>query len=276
MAVPYTFANQIGNIALSELDANFSNVSAFSTTAGTVTNSAQLAINSVGKMLSLSVAGNVSTDTFFIGNGSQLTGVASGININNGLSSITIPISNGNIVTAINGANIVLTSATGQTVTGIISASGNITGANLLTGGRLSVTGNITGSDIITGVITSNIGAVNINLSTADKIFLNTANVYARIGESLLNPGEYGLFTTGFLGATTYIRSAGIISAVGNITGGNISVTGSISGGTGPFRLPNLTTTQRDNLTSANGDLIYNTTNNKIQGFENGAWANLV
>jgi hypothetical protein len=40
--------------------------------------------------------------------------------------------------------------------------------------------------------------------------------------------------------------------------------------------LPLLTTSQRDNLTPSNGMLIYNTTLNKFQGYENGAWANLI
>lgn len=36
------------------------------------------------------------------------------------------------------------------------------------------------------------------------------------------------------------------------------------------------TTTERDALTAANGMVIYNTTDNKFQGYENGAWANLI
>lgn len=40
--------------------------------------------------------------------------------------------------------------------------------------------------------------------------------------------------------------------------------------------LGSMTTTQRDALTAANGMIIYNTTDNKFQGYENGAWANLI
>lgn len=40
--------------------------------------------------------------------------------------------------------------------------------------------------------------------------------------------------------------------------------------------LGNMTTTQRDALTAANGMIIYNTTDNKFQGYENGSWANLI
>jgi hypothetical protein len=44
----------------------------------------------------------------------------------------------------------------------------------------------------------------------------------------------------------------------------------------GTFRFPSFTTTERNSLTPTNGDVIYNTTDNKFQGYENGAWANLI
>ena len=37
-----------------------------------------------------------------------------------------------------------------------------------------------------------------------------------------------------------------------------------------------LTTTERDALTAANGMVIYNTTDNKFQGYENSSWVNLI
>jgi len=43
-----------------------------------------------------------------------------------------------------------------------------------------------------------------------------------------------------------------------------------------PFRLASFTTVERDALSAENGDMIYNTTDNKFQGYENGAWANLI
>lgn len=45
---------------------------------------------------------------------------------------------------------------------------------------------------------------------------------------------------------------------------------------TGIF-VPQITTTLRDSLQNVqNGQLIYNTTDNKFQGYENGTWVNLV
>jgi hypothetical protein len=45
---------------------------------------------------------------------------------------------------------------------------------------------------------------------------------------------------------------------------------------TGFVQFGSLTTTQRDALTAANGMVIYNTSDNKFQGYENGSWANLI
>lgn len=62
MPVPYTFANQSGQIPLEELDANFAAVPDVANTAITVTANAQSNITSVGTLTSLSVAGNTVTN----------------------------------------------------------------------------------------------------------------------------------------------------------------------------------------------------------------------
>jgi hypothetical protein len=43
-----------------------------------------------------------------------------------------------------------------------------------------------------------------------------------------------------------------------------------------PIKMASFTTTERNALTPSNGDIIYNTTDNKFQGYENGAWVNLI
>jgi hypothetical protein len=45
---------------------------------------------------------------------------------------------------------------------------------------------------------------------------------------------------------------------------------------TGALTTNRLTTAQRNALTPVNGMIIYNTTDNKFQGYENGGWANLI
>ena len=44
---------------------------------------------------------------------------------------------------------------------------------------------------------------------------------------------------------------------------------------TGPFQMLTVTTVQRDALTHANGDIVYNTTDNAFQGRANGSWTSL-
>ena len=58
---------------------------------------------------------------------------------------------------------------------------------------------------------------------------------------------------------------------------GDVDVTGTLGvSGTGALLLSRMTTAQRDALTAVNGMLIYNTTLSKLQGYEGGAWANLI
>lgn len=46
-----------------------------------------------------------------------------------------------------------------------------------------------------------------------------------------------------------------------------------IGGTTGALLVPRLTTTERNALTAVNGMIVYNTTDNQMQGYINGAWA---
>lgn len=80
----------------------------------------------------------------------------------------------------------------------------------------------------------------------------------------------------------------GIVSQGDTFTGdlnGSVNLddsTNIIAGDTGAITAPSyiqfgsFTTTERDALTAANGMVIYNTTDNKFQGYENGSWANLI
>jgi len=139
--------------------------------AGTVYTNAQPNITSLGTLTSLSVSGNANignigtagivsatgniTAPFFIGNGSQLTGitVAAGSSIVNGNSNVTVAANSNVTISAIGTSNVVIISNTGANISGTLSVSGNISGGNLI----LPNAGNITtGANTNTGTITGN------------------------------------------------------------------------------------------------------------------------
>ena len=138
-----------------------------------------------------------------------------------------------------------------------VSATGNITGGNILTAGLVSATGNITGAYIIgngsqlTGVTaytnanvaaylptyTGNITAGNIAVTGS-----STAGSYSTAGNvtggNVLNNGL--ISSTGNSTAANYL-TGGLISATGTIIGGNLLTSGNISA-TGSVNGSNLIT----------------------------------
>jgi hypothetical protein len=80
----------------------------------------------------LSAVGNV-TGNYILGNGALLTGVITSVaNINLDTSNVTVVSSNGNITMGVGGtSNVVVVATTGAYATGLLSATGNITGNNV-------------------------------------------------------------------------------------------------------------------------------------------------
>ena len=144
----------------------------------------------------------------------------------------------GNITLAVAGSVIETVASTGVFVTGVVSASGNITGGNLLTAGLLSVGGNITAAAFIGNVIPPAGGAVSTTGNITGGNILTSGIMLATGNATGGNIRTAGLITaTGNVDAGN-IRTAGVITAAGNITGGNVlfgtgivSGTGNITGG---------------------------------------------
>jgi hypothetical protein len=325
----------VAGTANSVAGANVTGTVPAATIAATVTTAAQPNITSVGTLSSLSVTGNVNTNGFFIGNGSQLTGVNTVTNsIINGPTNITIPTSGGNANISVGGfSNVVVVAPNFTTLTGVLSVSGNVQTATgyvvandvVSTGSFSTVRANVSGSANVTGTVTAGNLSTGGNATVGGQLSVTgavnagtlslTGNVTSSINGSGFITSALGLFgpsisvsgnviggnvtTAGQISATGNISAGNLIAVSGVTASGNVVAANFIGGGAGtpqlisstslilgavtvvqvtgsPFRLASLTTTQRNALTAVNGDLIYNSTLNKFQGYENGAWANII
>jgi hypothetical protein len=199
-----------GNITVSI--AGVSNTVVFTSTGVNIAGYANLG---TGNLLT---TGNVSAG-FFIGNGSQLTGVDSAGKVANGNSNVNIPTANGNITMGVAGnANIITVTGTGV----------NISGYANLGSGNLITTGNVSGNFILgngyylTGVDQLNVG----NADGANFIANGTSNVNTPIANGNITVGIGGVSNT-VVFTTTGVNIAGYVNATGNLTAGNITTSGS-------------------------------------------------
>lgn len=187
--VPYTFAGDIGNIPLSQLDTNFANVKL---SVDYVIQNTQANITSVGTLTSLSVSGNV-----LVGGIASVAGnvVLGNISVGN--------ISSGNLNSS-----------------GAISAAGNITGANIRTAGSISAIGNAVVGNLFAGnniSVGGNVTTLTVfaNTITAPSYnaALSTFSGNMVVGGNLLVSGSS---TT--IDSTTFITAAKIIRVANNAT----------------------------------------------------------
>jgi hypothetical protein len=125
-----------------------------------------------------------------------------------------------------------------------VSASGNITGGNVLTGGIISATGNITGNYLLgNGSQLTGIDATSIQNGTSNvKVVSSGGNVSVGVGGT----------SNVVVWATTGEYVTGLISASGNITGGNITTTGASGNITGANVIAATTLSATANITGGN------------------------
>lgn len=166
----------------------------------------------------LSVNGNVSA-TYFIGNGSQLTGITASFPIANGNSNVNVPSANGNINFSVAGnANILVVTGTGIT-TGT-GTGGNISGANVITAnlftGTLTTAAqpNLTSVGALTGLTVNGNATVNLaagNTVTVAATAPPTTDLFTitNAGQNVATAGVSGLQVT-YVGGTGAIEASAI------------------------------------------------------------------
>jgi hypothetical protein len=107
--------------------------------------------------------GNISAN-FFIGNGSQLTGIDA-TTIQNGTANVRT-FNNANVTVSASGnANVLVITGTGANIAGTLDVTGNANVGNLGTGGLIVATGNVSGGNLTTAgavVATGNVSGGNL------------------------------------------------------------------------------------------------------------------
>ena len=130
----------------------------------------------------INTTGNIS-GAYFIGNGSQLTGISSGASISNGTSNVNIATANGNVTTTSNGNTTLTITDLGANITGYANITGNVNASNINVG-NANITGTVTlgagsGGDL-TGANLLSANSINIsanaNFSTASNVSLGSVN----------------------------------------------------------------------------------------------------
>jgi hypothetical protein len=173
--------------------------------ATTLSSTANVVAGNVTTAGLVSATGNI-TGNYILGNGSALTGISvSSSKIFNGNSEANIGTAAGNANISISGvSNVAVFTTAGLNITGVTSASGNITGGNVLTGGIVSATGNVSaGGNIVTG------GGTGGNISGANVITATTLSATANVVAGNLT------VTTGTITVGNVVNANG--NGVGNI-----------------------------------------------------------
>ncbi len=246
--------------------------------AGVLTTASQPNITGVGTLTSLSVTGNVAggnlttvgevvatgnvTGNFFIGNGSQLTGIDATA-IQNGNSNVRV-LANANVTISSTGnANIVVVTGTGVNVAGTLNTTGNATVGNLIAGAGTG--GNITGANLVsanffTGTLTTaaqpNITSTGTLTSLSVTGNISAGNVSATTFTGALSGAATtaGTVTTNAQPNITSTGTLTSLSVTGNISAGNVSATtftGTLSGAaTSATTAGTVTTAAQGNITS--------------------------
>ena len=210
----------------------------------------------------VTATGNVS-GSYFIGNGSQLSGVtATAVEAVNLLGTTLSPNVLNSSLTQVGSLNSLTvsgnTSISGHLFIGnTISTTQNISGGNVFSTGIVSAAGNVIGANFVGNVISP----AGSNVST-------TGNVTGG------NINSTGNITGNNIFATNIISSTGNITTASTLIANVVIANTVITNGTSAFRLPNLTQVQIDALTPVNGDMIYNTTDDLPQVYQNGSWNN--
>lgn len=234
---------QINDIVLSSINSGLSNIRFAGINGNALTSVAGVSnvvvVSIAGQFVSgqVSATGNV-TGSYILGNGSQLTGLPA-------------TYTNSNVVSLLStfGSNVISTTGniTAGNVSSVrVSASGNVAGGNLTTGGQVSATGNIVTDQYFVGNFFGNITGNFVIPGSNTQVVFNTNGNADAVASFTYNKDSNTLSVLGVVSSqgntvSGNLITSGQVSATGNITGGNLIGTNIVG---------TLTTAAQNNITS--------------------------
>lgn len=216
--------SQVGNVSVSLISNGNSNVQINGIDGNATTSidgiSNVIVVSTTGQFVTgvISATGNV-TGSYILGNGSQLTGLPALYSNSN----VTALLSNFGSNTFSSTGNVTATNVVG----GLVSSTGNVNAAQ-----QISAVGNITTSGYFLGDFIGNMVATISNLPgpSGAVVYNNGAgNAAATAGLVFDNSGPNTLTVLGSYNATENVVAAGLVSATGNVIGGNVVTAGQVS-----------------------------------------------
>ena len=161
---------------------------------------------------------------------------------------------------------------------------GNINASKSINNGTISINNNVISTTVSNADLelrTSGSGAIlldNISISMSEIKTVDSAGITFEPAVTFLSDVDIEndlrvdnkIYAAEFVSTSVGVPEISSATTIDLNAGTRTRVTG------GVFRLNRITSVQRDAVIAENGDLIYNTTTNKFQGYENGAWVNLI
>jgi hypothetical protein len=227
-------AAQISALSSNSITDGTSNVRVFAN--GNVTTS----VGGSANVLNITSTGAIITGDLTVTGNATLSGNILGDRIQNGNTNIDIEVAGGNANISVGGvSNIAVFSTTGMFVTGVASVSGNVTGGNVLTAGIMSSTGNGIHGNVLTSGLISATGAITGAALTGSSLTVTTGNITAGnllLSGAIIDSAQLDIQTSASNSnialapnGTGIVTVSTQVSAVGNVTGGNIRTAGLIS-----------------------------------------------
>ena len=188
----------------------------------------------------LTASGNASVVNFAAGSGMSITGntvsntitftstgSGGGTSISNGTSNVNVVSSGGNVTVGVSGVgNVVVWAPTGEYVTGVVSASGNVTGGNLIATGYVQSANGLESTSTYPGPYSDGIvvdyltGTGRISVGSGDGLAVYNGGIASTLMATFSSGGQFS--AVGNVVGSNF-TTTGLISASGNITSGNIS-----------------------------------------------------